>query len=346
MTPARAPLDLVAAVQSGDRRALARLITHVENRAPGALDALARLHARGGQALIVGVTGAPGTGKSTLVNALALALRQRGQTVGIVAVDPTSPFSGGAVLGDRVRMTDLAGDGGVFIRSMASRGSLGGLAAATGDVVRVLDAAGFAVVLIETVGAGQSEVDIARMAHTVIVVEAPGLGDDVQAIKAGILEIADILVVNKADRPGAQSTVRALRAMLELGHRLRNAGHHGAGLLPATTNSAPTPDSWSVPVIETVATEHTGIADVLAALDRHRAHLLSSGEIAERERLRAEAELLARLREALLARLLAAHDPATIAEVVRQVVARELDPASAVRALVAAACGDERQALP
>lgn len=227
----------------------------------------------------------------------------------------------------------------MFIRSMASRGSLGGLAAATGDVARVLDAAGFAVVLIETVGAGQSEVDIARMAHTTVVVDAPGLGDDVQAIKAGILEIADILVVNKADRPGAQNTVRALRAMLELGHRLRNTGHHGAGLLPAPPESL-TADTWTVPVIETVATEHTGIADVLAALDQHRAHLHSSGEIAGRERQRVEAELLARLREALLARLLAAHDPATLAETVRRVVARELDPASAVRALVAAACGD------
>ncbi|MCZ7541397.1 MAG: methylmalonyl Co-A mutase-associated GTPase MeaB [Anaerolineae bacterium] len=339
MTPASVSADLIAPVLSGDRRALARLITRVENRAPDALEALARLHPHTGRATLIGVTGAPGTGKSTLVNALALALRQRGQTVGIVAVDPSSPFSGGAVLGDRVRMTDLAGDGGVFIRSMASRGSLGGLAAATSDVARVLDAAGFAVVLIETVGAGQSEVDIARMAHTTIVVDAPGLGDDVQAIKAGILEIADILVVNKADRPGAQNTVRALRAMLELGHRLRNAGHHSAGLLPAPLETLAA-DTWTVPVIETVATEHTGIADVLAALDRHRAHLHSSGEIAERERQRVEAELLARLREALLARLLAAHDPATLAETVRRVVARELDPAGAVRALVAAACGD------
>lgn len=345
MTPARASADLIAPVLSGDRRALARLITRVENRAPDALDALARLHPHTGQATLIGVTGAPGTGKSTLVNALALALRQRGQTVGIVAVDPTSPFSGGAVLGDRVRMTDLAGDPGVFIRSMASRGGLGGLAAATSDVVRVLDAAGFAVVLIETVGAGQSEVDIARMAHTVIVVEAPGLGDDVQAIKAGILEIADILVVNKADRPGARNAVRALCAMLELGHRLRNSGHHGAGLLPAPVEALAA-DSWTVPVIETVATEHTGIADVLAALDQHCAHLHGTGEIAGRERQRVEAELLARLREALLARLLAAHDPAALAETVRRVVARELDPASAVRALVAAACGDNSAPPP
>ncbi len=334
MTPAPAPADLIAPVLGGDRRALARLITRVENRAPDALDALARLHPHTGRATLIGVTGAPGTGKSTLVNALALALRQRGQTVGIVAVDPTSPFSGGAVLGDRVRMIDLAGDGGVYIRSMASRGNLGGLAAATGDVVRVLDAAGFAVILIETVGAGQSEVDIARMAHTTVVVDAPGLGDDVQAIKAGILEIADILVVNKADRPGAQNTVRALRAMLELGHRLRNAGHHGVGLLPAPANSAPALDSWSVPVIETIATEHTGIADVLAALDEHRAHLHRTGEIAGRERQRVEAELLARLREALLARLLTERAPDALEETIQRILRRELDPDAAVRALV------------
>ncbi len=334
MTPAPAPADLIAPVLGGDRRALARLITRVENRAPDALDALARLHPHTGRATLIGVTGAPGTGKSTLVNALALALRQRGQTVGIVAVDPTSPFSGGAVLGDRVRMIDLAGDGGVYIRSMASRGNLGGLAAATGDVVRVLDAAGFAVILIETVGAGQSEVDIARMAHTTVVVDAPGLGDDVQAIKAGILEIADILVVNKADRPGAQNTVRALRAMLELGHRLRNAGHHGVGLLPAPANSASALDSWSVPVIETIATEHTGIADVLAALDEHRAHLHRTGEIAGRERQRVEAELLARLREALLARLLAERAPDALEETIQRILRRELDPGAAVRALV------------
>jgi len=231
-------------------------------------------------------------------------------------------------------MIDLAGDGGVYIRSMASRGNLGGLAAATGDVVRVLDAAGFAVILIETVGAGQSEVDIARMAHTTVVVDAPGLGDDVQAIKAGILEIADILVVNKADRPGAQNTVRALRAMLELGHRLRNAGHHGVGLLPAPANSAPALDSWSVPVIETIATEHTGIADVLAALDEHRAHLHRTGEIAGRERQRVEAELLARLREALLAHLLTERAPDALEETIQRILRRELDPGAAVRALV------------
>lgn len=325
---------LAAAVLSGDRRALARLITRVENRTPDALAALAALHPHTGRATIVGVTGAPGTGKSSLVNALALALRRRGQTVGIVAVDPTSPFSGGAVLGDRVRMVDLAGDPGVFIRSMASRGSLGGLAAATGDVVRVLDAAGFAVILVETVGAGQSEVDIARMAHTTVVVDAPGLGDEVQAIKAGILEIADILVVNKADRPGAQNAVRTLRAMLELGHRLRTAGHHGVQAMAGTARPEPLFDSWLVPVIETVATEHKGIDELLAALDRHRAHLHQTGEIADRERQRVEAELLDRLRETLLTRLLAERSPDTLEDIIQRVLRRELDPGAAVRALI------------
>ena len=325
---------LATAVLAGDRRALARLITRVENRTPDALAALAALHPHTGRAAIVGVTGAPGTGKSSLVNALALALRRRGQTVGIVAVDPTSPFSGGAVLGDRVRMIDLAGDAGVFIRSMASRGSLGGLAAATGDVVRALDAAGFAVILVETVGAGQGEVEIARMAHTTIVVDAPGLGDDVQAIKAGILEIADILVVNKADRPGAQNTVRTLRAMLELGHRLRTAGHHGVQAMAGTARPEPTFDSWMVPVIETVAIEHKGIDELLDALAAHRAHLHQTGEIADRERQRVEAELLDRLREALLARLLAERSPDALEDTIQRILRRELDPGAAAQTLI------------
>lgn len=333
--PVQSSGTLVQDVLNGNRRALARLITRVENQTGDALDALAQLYPHTGRAYLVGITGAPGTGKSTLVNALARALRQRDITVGIVAVDPTSPFSGGAVLGDRIRMTDLAGDKGVFIRSMANRGSLGGLAAATGDVVRVMDAAGFDYVLIETVGAGQSEVDIARTAYTTVVVDAPGLGDDVQAIKAGILEIADILVVNKADRPGAENTVRALRAMLELGHRFRTVSHHGQIMVQADGDAAePEFDFWQVPILKTVALEHEGIDAVLDAIERHRAHLQESGILADRERLRVQSELIARLKDALLRRLIAERTPAAIDALITRLVAREIDPHRAVQDLL------------
>jgi len=331
MSPAE---TLVDAVLAGDRRALARLITRIENRAPDSAGALAALFPHTGRAYLVGITGAPGTGKSTVVNALARTLRAQDRTVGIVAVDPTSPFSGGAVLGDRIRMTDLAGDRGVFIRSMANRGSLGGLAAATGDVARVLDAAGFDIVLIETVGAGQSEVDIARTAYTTVVVDAPGLGDDVQAIKAGILEIADILVVNKADRPGAENTVRALRAMLELGHRLRSAGHHGPLLNHGDALPEPALDLWTVPILKTVATEKSGLDELADAIERHRAYLRESGLYEERARQGVQAELATRLREELLARLLDERSPAAVADVIERILARRLDPGSAVRELL------------
>ncbi len=325
---------LARGVLRGERRALARLITQVENRTPEAAEALATLHPHTGNAYVVGITGAPGTGKSTLVNALTQALRARGQKVGIIAVDPTSPFSGGAVLGDRIRMGELTGDRGVFIRSMANRGSLGGLAAATGDVARVLDAAGFDVVLIETVGAGQSEVEIAGTAHTTVVVEAPGLGDDVQAIKAGILEIADVLVVNKADRPGAEHTVRALQAMLSLGHRLRTVNHHGQGMGVEETPAVPEYDFWDVPIVQTVATEGEGVVALLDALAQHRAYLQQSGGWQARERARVEADLRARLREALLARLLAERGARAFETAVEHVLARELSPEHAVRVLL------------
>ena len=327
---------LVEGVLAGNRRALARLITRVENRVPGADAAIAALYPHTGRATLVGITGAPGTGKSTVVNALTRVFRARGQTVGIVAVDPTSPFSGGAVLGDRIRMSDHAGDAGVFIRSMATRGSLGGLAATTNDVTRILDAAGFDLVLIETVGAGQSEVDIARTAYTTIVVDAPGMGDDVQAIKAGILEIADILVVNKADRPGVENTVRALRAMLDLGHRMRAVPHHGQRLVQDDGGTPPAYDFWSVPILKTVAAENQGLDAVADAIESHGEHLRESGQRQERERQRVEADLIDRLREPVLARLLAAHSPAALADVVDRMAARELDPGSAVAELLAA----------
>jgi LAO/AO transport system kinase len=228
-------------------------------------------------------------------------------------------------------MSDLAGDKGVFIRSMASRGSLGGLAAATGDVVRVLDAAGFDYVLIETVGAGQSEVDIARTAYSTVVIDAPGMGDDIQAIKAGILEIADILVVNKADRPGVENTVRALRTMLDLGHRMRMVPHHGT-LLPQ--DAPPELDFWNVPILKTVATEYSGVEALADAIDQHRAYLRESGVIEDRERQRVESELADRLRDALLARLIEQRTPAALEHIIERLVARELDPGSAVRELL------------
>ena len=229
---------LAEGIRAGDRRALARAISLVEDDQPAGPQILADLYAHTGRAHVIGVTGSPGTGKSTLVNALARSYRAAGFTVGVIAVDPSSPFSGGALLGDRIRMRDLAGDAGVFIRSMASRGSLGGLARATFDVVQLMDAAGFDRILVETVGAGQAEVEIAGAAHTTIVVEAPGMGDEVQAFKAGLLEIADILVVNKADRSDADRTVLALQAMQSLGPVAAAHHHLAAGEMPGPGHQA------------------------------------------------------------------------------------------------------------
>jgi LAO/AO transport system kinase len=285
-TAAEAALQALAEQAiAGDRRALARLLSWLEARPPEAEAAnsllYAHAHRRTPRAHLVGITGAPGTGKSTLVAALARTLRAQGETVAVLAVDPSSPYTGGAILGDRVRMTGLHADTGVFIRSMAARGVPGGLAPAARDCARALAACGFSFVLIETVGAGQNEVAVAGVAETVVVVEAPGLGDDVQAIKAGILETADVLVVNKADKPGAKATVAALREMLELGHPVRRrraaAGHHGAAALPAGEAHAPETPDWFPPIIETVANAadaagEEGIAALLAALRAHRAH--------------------------------------------------------------------------
>lgn len=334
------PLALAKSLLAGDRRALARLITLVENNpsAPHTAEALAAIYPHTGRAHLIGVTGAPGTGKSSLVNQMALALRAQGRTVGIVAVDPSSPFTGGAILGDRIRMRDLAGDGGVFIRSMASRGNLGGLARATADVIRLLDAAGFAVILIETVGAGQAEVDIARHAHTVIVTEAPGLGDEVQALKAGILEIADVIVVNKSDDPRADNVARALRAALELGNRTpRQVSHHGRLMtvaMPPEEESGDGSQRWQVPIVQTNALSGEGVAELLAAVEAHRAYLGESGELARRERLRVLAELDRLLCDALTARLLSRVDRAQVEALVARVAAREIEPHAAVAFLI------------
>ena len=325
------PADLVPQVLAGSRRALARLLSHVERGEASA--ELRALYPHTGRAWVIGVTGSPGSGKSSLVNALTQYYRAQGETVAILAVDPSSPFSGGAILGDRIRMRDLSGDPGVFIRSMATRGSLGGLARATRDMVRVIDAAGFDRILLETVGAGQSEIEVARVAYTTIVVEAPGMGDDIQAIKAGILEIADVLVVNKADRVGASQTARALKTMLELGHPPARVMHHGQSMAVAAVSAPPTAE-WIPEVVMTVATERKGIVELAAAIEAHRQHRQRQHNGAlDPAALRAE--LLERAREALFQQWLQALPPDTIEALVAQIQQRTIDPQTAVQQLLA-----------
>src|SRR5512142_1363425 len=297
-------MTLTNSVLNGDRLALARLLTQVENLTPDGRAALDTLFPHSGKAHLIGVTGAPGTGKSTLVNRLALHFRARQKRIAVVAVDPSSPFTGGAVLGDRVRMKDLSGDTGVFIRSMASRGSLGGLAQATASIVQVFDAAGYEIILIETVGAGQGEVDIARLAHTTLVVEAPGLGDDIQAIKAGILDIAEILVITKADRPGVESTEKALKSMLDLAHPVQRVyRHHGQVLSDWTPSTeAEKGNLWIPPIQKTVAADGKGIPELAEQIEKHAEFLRATGGWAARDRARLASELETILREALFDR--------------------------------------------
>lgn len=281
----------------GNRRAIARGLSIVERGGIAAETIIETLYPHTGNAQRIGITGSPGAGKSSLVNALAKEIRKSGQTVAILAVDPTSPFTGGALLGDRVRMNDLYGDKGVFIRSMASRGQLGGLAKTTQDLVKVFDAGGFDMILIETVGAGQAEIEIAKLAHTTIVVEAPGLGDDIQSIKAGILEIADILVVNKADRAGAINTKRALQNMLNLGRQVQR-GHHGMGEMAVLRDSAeniPPSPAWEIPVLTTVATESTGVAELSRKITQHFAFLQQGDGLEQGELLRSKYEVEAHI---------------------------------------------------
>ena len=333
-------MTLSEKVLQGNRRAIARLISRIENEHPEARQALEDLFPHTGNAHLVGITGAPGTGKSSLVNELAKALRRQNKTVAIIAVDPTSPFSGGAILGDRIRMRELSGDRGVFIRSMASRGRLGGLARGVYDAIKVFDAAGFDVILIETVGVGQGEVDIARTAHTVLVVEAPGLGDDIQAIKAGILEIADIFVVNKADKPGANNTVAALRAMLDLGNPTGGQMLHHGTLMTVAAPDPPSPalpaDDWEYPILKTTAITGEGIEELLAAIEEHHRHLTESGKLIDRNRARLSAELEERLQTELLHRLLARLPDGTLSETITKLVNRTLSPYNAVQQLLEA----------
>ena len=328
-------MNLVEGLLSGSRLALTRLLTQVENNTPEGRAAITELFQHTGKAHLIGVTGSPGTGKSSLVNQLALHFRkQEDRRVAIVAVDPSSPFTGGAVLGDRVRMRDLAGDPGVFIRSMASRGSLGGLAQATAGLVQVFDAAGFDIILIETVGAGQAEVEIARLAHTTLVIEAPGLGDDIQAIKAGILEIADILVVNKADRPGVENTLKALKSALELAHPVRHVFLHHGKLEVMDAPDESVYNSWITPIQKTVATEGAGIPELVNEINQHAEHLRQSGDWAARERSRLGSELDAMLQESLMSRFREQVVDAEYDAILEKVYQRELAPWEAVKLLV------------
>jgi LAO/AO transport system kinase len=297
---------------------VARLISLVEDASPALREVAAALAPHTGHAQVVGLTGAPGVGKSTTTTALVTALRAQGRRVGVLAVDPSSPFSGGALLGDRVRMQDHAGDTGVYIRSMASRGHLGGLAWATPQALRVLDAAGCDVVLVETVGVGQSELEIASLADTTLVLVAPGMGDGIQAAKAGILEVADVFVVNKADRDGADQTVRDLRYMLSLGGRHSEAGH------------------WRPPIVRTVASRETdnGIDEVLAKVEAHRAWLESSGEGQRRRTERAAREIEAIALAGLRERIGDVHGSAALGTLAENVLAGKTDPYTAADELV------------
>ena len=306
--------DLASRVLSGDRRALTRVLTLVENGRAEGREALRDLFSSSGRAHIVGITGPTGSGKSTLAGALAREYRKRGRSLGIVAVDPTSPFSHGAILGDRIRMQDLTADPEVFIRSMATRGALGGIAATTGDVVTVLDAFGKDIVLVETVGAGQDEVEIADTAHTTVVINVPGAGDDMQAIKAGILEIADVLVINKADRPGAESVFKQLHIYTDLQRQ----------------------EGWNVPIIKTIAHKDQGIVELLDAIEEHREYLARSGRLEQMLRHRARRQLLAVAQSILLSRVLdGAGGAARVEELVEAIAGREMDPHSAAELLIA-----------
>ena len=307
--------DPVKEVLAGRLRAIARMMSAAEAGFEESRPALAEIHRHAGKAHVVGVTGVPGSGKSSLIQQLALAIRAGGRTVGIVAIDPTSPFSGGSILGDRVRMSGLAGDDGVFIRAMATGGAMGGLARATLDTVDILDAAGFQVVLVETVGVGQDEVDIVRAAHTVVVVSAPGLGDGIQAIKAGVLEIADIHAVSKCDRADAGNTVADLQGMLGLGRAAK--GQSG----------------WTVGVIATSADKEQGIAELMEAIDAHRRHLDESGEIHARRRTIAEMRVLKSAEDMVRSRL-AEKQSGRLSTLLDKVMSRTLDPHAAAKDLL------------
>jgi LAO/AO transport system kinase len=307
--------ELVAQARAGDARAVARLITFVEDDSPLLREVMASLAPHTGQAMVVGLTGSPGVGKSTSTSALVTELRKAGKRVGVLAVDPSSPFSGGALLGDRVRMQEHALDREVYIRSMASRGHLGGLSWSTPQALRVLDAAGCDVILVETVGVGQSEVEIAGLADTTIVLLAPGLGDGIQAAKAGILEVGDLYVVNKADRDGADQVRRDLRGMLQLAERRDGA--------------------WKPEILSTVAAKGEGLDAVVEAIDRHQAHLTHSGELASRRTRRARDEIEAIAVNTLRSRWAGLHENSLLDDLAAKLAGGDSDPYAAADQLLA-----------
>ncbi len=308
---------IVERLLNGDRRALARMVTLIENELPQAHRYLAELHQHGGQAHIIGVTGSPGAGKSTLVTRMVRELRKQDAKVGVVAIDPSSPFTGGAILGDRIRMMELAGDPQVFIRSMASRGHLGGLSTSTRDVVRAMDAAGYDPIIIETVGTGQAEVEVMRTAQTVLVTIAPGMGDDIQAIKAGILEIADIFVVSKADKAGADQTAAELNTLLSLDSRRRHSKQ---------------PD-WKIPVLKTSSLKEQGIPELINTIHKHHTYLQESGTLSERVQRQMKSEIQQLVIQAVARTLQSELDTAEWTTLTEDVARRERDPYSVASAL-------------
>ena len=308
------PADLLEPLRRGDSRALGRAISWMENGHPGAQELMARLWPHLGRAAVVGITGSPGAGKSTLTDQVARVLRAEGQRVGILAVDPTSPFSGGAILGDRIRMQRIAADPGVFIRSMATRGALGGLARATQDAIDLLDAAGFDTVIVETVGVGQDEVDVVSCVQTCCVVLVPGMGDEIQAIKAGIMEVADLFVINKADRDGADQVEQEVLAMKALSM----------------------PSGWDPPVVRTVAQVGQGVDDLLARVREHGLWLRAHGGLARKARERARLRFESLLAEAATRRAKANAGPARVEAAIQAIADRVLDPYSAVEGILEA----------